>query len=87
MQLEVLPALRAAAGSNGALRIGDPAQKAQPEPESAAGGTQPGSQQQRQEEADADFANQLQAQLNAQQARGGSASRYDQWLAEVSRQL
>ncbi|KAK9839549.1 hypothetical protein WJX84_009779 [Apatococcus fuscideae] len=76
-EMEMLPVLRAAAGPPGALRIGDqPAQKSQQEAAGpVAGGSQPSSQQQRQEEADADLANQIQAQLNAKEARGGQQSR------------
>lgn len=77
--MEMLPVLRAAAGPPGALRIGAPApQGPQQAAGSAAGGSQPSSQQQRQEEADADLANQIQAQLNAKEARGGQQSRYSQ---------
>ncbi len=78
MQLEMLPAVRAAnLGKPGTLRIGEPANRPEAKGQPAAGGSQPSSQQQRQEEADADLANQLQAQLNAQQARGGGPSRSD----------
>ena len=73
MQVDLIPSLQAAMGKPGALRIAGP--PARPQSQTAAGGSQPSSQQQRQEEADADLASQLQAQLNAQQARGGSAGR------------